>query len=192
MDPLPDILVPDLDILFVGLNPGVTSSRSGHHFGFPKNSFWECLYKSGLTDRALTREEDILLPSEYNYGLTNLVERPTISSKGLSRQEMKDAVPSLYAKIASFKPKIACFLGKQLSETILNRKVDFGLQEISIPDCETWIFVCPSTSGLATNLTKVQKIAIFQDLLFCLEFLKSALDTPLAEPQKVHLDFRQA
>lgn len=87
----------------------------------------------GLTDRALTCEDDSLLPAEFHYGLTNLVERPTVSSKGLARQEMRDAVPRLCAKIVAWKPRIVCLLGKQVAETILRTKVAFGLQETLIP-----------------------------------------------------------
>lgn len=74
---LSDALRPGLDIVFVGINPGTRSSKTGHFFAHPTNKFWKALHGGGLTPRLLTPEEDVTLPDEYNYGMTNLVSRTT-------------------------------------------------------------------------------------------------------------------
>lgn len=44
---LPDYLDYDLRVLFIGINPGITSAARGHHFAGPTNHFWSCLSESG-------------------------------------------------------------------------------------------------------------------------------------------------
>ena len=84
---VPDILAPNLRVLFCGINPGVYSAAVGHHFARPGNRFWPALHAGGFTDRLLTPDEDHdLLKS--GYGLTNIVERTTTSAKELSNSEL--------------------------------------------------------------------------------------------------------
>ena len=52
-------------------SPGVTSAERGHHYAHSTNHFWECLYKSGLTDTQLPPEEDYTLPERYHFGLVS-------------------------------------------------------------------------------------------------------------------------
>jgi hypothetical protein len=42
----------------------------------------------------------------------NLVDRPSTSQADLSAQEMASSVPVLLSKIARFRPRVACFIGK--------------------------------------------------------------------------------
>lgn len=49
MSLLPDAVGPGLVLLFVGLNPGLETSRSGHAYAHPSNLFWKLLHRSGLT-----------------------------------------------------------------------------------------------------------------------------------------------
>ena len=37
---LPDIVAPDLRVLFCGINPGLYSAATGYHFARPGNRFW--------------------------------------------------------------------------------------------------------------------------------------------------------
>ena len=39
MNTLPDYLQPDLDIVLIGLNPGLNSIKAGHYFAFGRNRF---------------------------------------------------------------------------------------------------------------------------------------------------------
>ncbi|EIW66020.1 hypothetical protein TREMEDRAFT_65863 [Tremella mesenterica DSM 1558] len=109
-----DILQPDLDIVFCGINPGKRSSTEGHHFAHPTNKFWRAIHLSGLTDRQLSPMEDHLLPDLYNYGLTNLVDRPTSEQSELSTLEMRLNVFQFSQKIILNRPKVVCFVGKKI------------------------------------------------------------------------------
>ena len=59
--PLRDVLAPDLDVLFCGINPSLMSAARGHHFARPGNRFWPALDLAGLTPRRLVPDEDAVL-----------------------------------------------------------------------------------------------------------------------------------
>lgn len=60
---LPDILVPDLDLVFVGINPSIYSALRGQYFARPSNMFWRCLNASGLVPEPLGRSAVFVMPS---------------------------------------------------------------------------------------------------------------------------------
>jgi TDG/mug DNA glycosylase family protein len=41
---VPDVLAPNLRVLFYGINPGLWSAAVGHHFARPGNRFWKALH----------------------------------------------------------------------------------------------------------------------------------------------------
>ena len=59
---LPDVIAPNLRVLFCGINPGLYTAAVGHHFARPGNRFWPALHGSGFTPRLLTPYEDGELP----------------------------------------------------------------------------------------------------------------------------------
>ena len=87
---IPDVLGPDLDVVFVGINPGLWSGAVGHHFARPGNRFWKALHGSGFTGRLLAPSEDAQL-LERNLGITNLVPRTTATAAELSADEIRVA-----------------------------------------------------------------------------------------------------
>ena len=76
MTGLRDRIKPDVRVLFAGINPGVRSALTGHHFAGFSNRFWPLLFESGLVPERLTFEHDDRLP-EFGFGITNIVPRPT-------------------------------------------------------------------------------------------------------------------
>lgn len=161
---VPDLLDYDLKVLFVGINPGITSGAKGHHYANRTNHFWPCLSESGLVDRKLTFEDDVHTPKLYRLGFTNLTPRTTRRATDLSLAEQREGIPILNSKIEKFRPRIACFVGKGIYEIYSNKKCDqMGLQtDVRIKwldrDGETLIFVMPSTSGLVTAYKKPDRI----------------------------------
>src|SRR5512140_3967296 len=81
---VPDVIAPGLKVLFCGINPGLYSAYTRHHFARPGNRFWPALFASGFTDRLLRPDEEHGL-LRLRYGMTNLVERATVGSGELSR-----------------------------------------------------------------------------------------------------------
>ena len=54
---IPDLIAPGLDVLFVGINPGLWSAATGRHFARPGNRFWPALHRGGFTPRQLHPSE---------------------------------------------------------------------------------------------------------------------------------------
>ncbi|KAG9068879.1 hypothetical protein KI688_011168 [Linnemannia hyalina] len=123
-----DIIDYDLDVLFVGINPGVKTSQRGHHYSGPNNHFWPCLSDSGLLPPGvrLGPDDDKSLPALTNMGLTNLVDRPSRMGNELSDAECRAAAPILTAKLKKYRPRFVCFVSKQAWEMYTG--VGLGLQ----------------------------------------------------------------
>ncbi|KAJ2711581.1 uracil DNA N-glycosylase Thp1, partial [Coemansia spiralis] len=121
LPPIPEVLRPGLDVLFVGINPGVVSGLKQLHFGNPHNYFWRGLFEAGLIPRPIAPEQGHLLWDEWNMSIVNLVQRTTASASDLSWQEMRDAVPELCRKIRDNPPRVVCFVGKGIFEAFVGR-----------------------------------------------------------------------
>lgn len=118
LNPLQDILAPDLLVLFIGLNPGVQTARAGHAYAHPSNLFWKLLYSSGVTPVPCRPDEDRTLPARFGLGNTNIVARPSRNGAELSKAEMDEGVAVLEAKIRRWRPEVACIVGKSIWESV--------------------------------------------------------------------------
>ncbi|KAI6783259.1 G/U mismatch-specific uracil DNA glycosylase [Emericellopsis cladophorae] len=180
LPPLPDAIKPNLLILFVGLNPGIQTARTGHAYAHPSNLFWKLLFSSGLTDRLCHYSEDRDLPALYSMGFTNIVGRPSRNGAELSKQEMDDGVEALHDKARTWRPECMCIVGKSIWESIwrvrhggtpVGKNFRYGWQDESenmgVVEGD-WpgarVFVSSSTSGLAATLSPKEKEAIWNEL----------------------------
>lgn len=137
----------DLKILFVGFNPSIRSSETGHHFANPNNRFWRILFEAGLTPRKFDSVEDYKL-LELGMGLTNIVARPTKAADEITKEEYKEGKEILRKKIEQLKPIVVCFVGKGVYQEYSGVKnVPWGKQENAVVS-GTIDFVAPSSSGL--------------------------------------------
>lgn len=162
MKPVQDHLREGLSILFVGFNPSIRSSETGHHYANPTNRFWNVLFESGLTSRKF-------LPSEGDevflngFGFTNIVPRPTRSADEITKEEYLEGKKVLKEKINHYKPKIVCFVGKGVYLKYTGkRQANWGLQSDQTVS-GVLDFVAPSTSGLVRMKTK-EMVEIYQEL----------------------------
>jgi len=159
---LPDRLADNLDVLFIGINPGLVSAYKGHHYCGANNHFWPLLFESGLIGEQLSYSEDekCLL---YGIGLTNMVARTTRSAAELSRKEIKDGRENSLKMIDNLKPLVVCFNGKGIYEIFSDKKkCTVGRQE---DIGNTAVYVMPSTSGLVAQYPRKQdKLVFFQQL----------------------------
>ena len=143
---IPDVLGPGLDVVFVGINPGLWSGAVGHHFARPGNRFWKALHGSGFTDRLLAPNEDSTL-LERNLGLTNLVDRTTARADELSVDEIRRGAFELEERLASFGPRFVAVLGVGAYRTGFARPdAALGPQRDSLGESRLWIL--PNPSGL--------------------------------------------
>ncbi|CAK7271850.1 uracil DNA N-glycosylase Thp1 [Sporothrix epigloea] len=116
---LPDALGPNLLVLFVGLNPGIETARSGHSYAHPSNLFWKLMYSSGVLPEQCTAQEDRSLPARFRLGLTNIVARPSRNGAELKASELDDGVAILEAKAARWRPEVMCMVGKGIWDSVV-------------------------------------------------------------------------
>jgi len=150
-----------LDLVIVGINPGLASAAARSPYAGPTNHFWPLLHESGIVTEPLTYH-DFKRTLEFSVGLTNLVDRESRSVDDLSRDELRAGAEALQAKLRRYRPRVVAFNGKGIAEVFLGGRVALGLQP------EPWesmpIFVMPSTSARAASYQRPAKLAFFQEL----------------------------
>merc|ERR1712150_53383 len=157
---LPDHLRSDLDIVFVGINPGLRSAYIGHHYAGKNNHFWWLMYNSGLIPEPFDHKDDFKC-LEYGIGMTNVVARTTRAASDLTKQEMRDGKQALIQWIQRNRPKIIAFNGKGIYQTIFGGKCEVGVQKDCIEETDACVYVMPSTSGLVAQYPRKQDKLIF-------------------------------
>ncbi|MCD4690604.1 G/U mismatch-specific DNA glycosylase [bacterium] len=157
-----DVLAPDLNVLFCGINPGLYSAAVGFHFARPGNRFWRALYDSGFTDRVLEPSEQSLLP-EYGYGITNLVGRATVVAAALSLDELRRGRGNLKRKVRKYRPQFVAVLGIGAYRTAFDApKAVLGGQDTTIDDTSIWVL--PNPSGLNARYQPPLLAELFREL----------------------------
>ena len=136
MPPLRDRIRPGVRVLFVGINPGVRSALTGHHFAGFSNRFWKLLYESRLVPEPIGYEDDDRLP-EWGYGITNIVPRPTPGIDTLERHEYVAGRRTLRRKILRYRPAVVALVGVTVFRAMFPERKDavpLGLQRERIGD----------------------------------------------------------
>ncbi|KAH8679946.1 uracil-DNA glycosylase-like protein, partial [Tricladium varicosporioides] len=128
LPPLGDVFDENLILIFIGLNPGIKTSTSGHAYAHPSNLFYKLLHSSGITARRLKPEEDGTLPADWQCGNTNIVPRPTKNGSELSKAEMDANVAVLDEKMRRWKPEAVCIVGKSIWESIYRVRKGRGMK----------------------------------------------------------------
>lgn len=159
---LPDYLCKNLDVVFIGLNPGLYSARIGHYFARKQNRFWTALSASGLVPEPVGPGDETRLLS-WGIGLTDVVKRPTGGIHELSSDEFRAGARNLRGKILRYKPTIVCFNGltgyRMCCET---KDVRAGLRSDRFGGAH--VFVLPSTSPRNARYSLANIIVAMQDL----------------------------
>jgi len=143
---MPDVIAPGLRVLFCGINPSVYSAVVRHHFARPGNRFWPALYASGFTDRLLTpyEQEELLA---RGCGITNVVERASVSADTLTVAEYAEGGRQLEEKVRRYHPRHLAVLGIGAWRTaFLKPKAMLGPQPESLGGARVWVL--PNPSGL--------------------------------------------
>jgi len=109
---IPDVLGPDLRVVFCGINPGRVSAAAGAHFANPRNDFWRLLHAAGFTRRLLTPAEQFELLQE-GIGVTNAAARTTRGSGDLRKSDFADTAERLERIAATLRPAWIAFVGKE-------------------------------------------------------------------------------
>ncbi|MBP2478460.1 TDG/mug DNA glycosylase family protein [Crossiella equi] len=159
---LPDVIAPELDVLFSGINPGLLSALTGHHFARPGNRFWPALHRSGFTPRQLApAEQEELLA--YRLGITNVVARTTARADELSPEELREGGRQLAERVARYRPRFLAVVGISAYRTAFGHpKAVLGPQEERIGGARVWVL--PNPSGLNAHYQLDRLAEVFGEL----------------------------
>ena len=164
---LRDCVQPGVLVLFVGINPGLRSAQTGHHFAGHSNRFWKLLHESELVSEPLTYREDRHLP-EWQLGLTNIIGRCTAGIDVLDPVEYRQGVASLKRKIRRYQPPIVALLGVTIFRMLFPPKehvkgpLNLGLTTRQLAGAQ--IFLLPNPSGRNAHYSYRQMLTAFQVL----------------------------
>ncbi len=157
-----DVVAPGLKVLFVGINPGLYSAATGHHFARPGNRFWPALHLSGFTEKQFhPSEQGELLRS--GYGITNLVNRGTATADELDPAEFVAGRKRLAAKVRRYRPKTLAFLGVgAYCHAFSIKQAEVGCQPQTFEGAQVWVL--PNPSGLNANYQLPELVKLFRSL----------------------------
>jgi TDG/mug DNA glycosylase family protein len=170
---IPDLIGPDLLVLFSGINPSLYSAATGHHFARPGNRFWPALHRSGFTERQLRPAEQFDLPAA-GLGITNVVARATARADELAPAELVEGGALLAALVERWQPRFLAVLGVTAYRAAFARpRATIGPQADRIGGVPVWVL--PNPSGLNAHFQ-------LDDLAACFAALRAVADPGGREP----------
>ncbi|MBC3253781.1 G/U mismatch-specific DNA glycosylase [Serratia fonticola] len=161
-----ELLAPNLQVVFCGINPGLSSAHQGYPFANGSNRFWKVIHQAGFTGRQLAPEQWLQL-QDNGCGITALVARPTVAASELSRDELRGGGEVLKEKILRYQPRALAILGKQAFSSAFGvRNAAWGRQEMMLGKTEVWVL--PNPSGL-NRATLEQLTESYRELFLALK-----------------------
>jgi double-stranded uracil-DNA glycosylase len=143
---IPDVIGDGLSVLFSGINPGLWSAATGHHFARPGNRFWPALEASGFTPRRFAPEEQGELLA-LGLGITNVAPRATARAEELSRDELVAGGAELVTKVHRYRPRWLAVVGiTAFRAAFAEPRAGVGPQPTALGDTRIWVL--PNPSGL--------------------------------------------
>jgi double-stranded uracil-DNA glycosylase len=159
---IPDVVAPGLRVLFSGINPGLYSAATGHHFARPGNRFWPALHRSGFTPRQLRPDEQEQLLG-LGLGITNIVARATARADELTDRELRDGGRALLAKAERLAPRWLAVVGVTAYRTAFGQaRATVGPQDLTAGGTRLWVL--PNPSGLNAHATGPKLAEMFAEL----------------------------
>jgi TDG/mug DNA glycosylase family protein len=159
---LPDLVGPDLRVLFTGINPGLYSAWTGHHFARPGNRFWPALRDSGFTPRLLHPSEQAELLG-LGLGITNVAPRATARADELSAAELTAGGEQLRALVERLRPRWLAVCGvTAFRAAFAAPRAAVGEQPVLLGDTRVWVL--PNPSGLNAHYSAAALAAEFARL----------------------------
>ena len=167
---LKDRIRPGVRVLFVGINPGVRSALTGHHFAGTSNNFWKLLFEAGLVPERVSHVDDDRLP-EWGYGITNIVARPTPGVSDLTLAELRAGRTALERKVRRYKPQVVALVGitvyralfpPGMGRTFRSGAVKPGRTNDTIAGAAVWVL--PNPSGRNAHYSYTEMVRAFRAL----------------------------
>lgn len=169
---LTDHIRPGVRILFVGINPGLRSAATGHHFAGYSNRFWRLLFESKLVSEPLTYQDDWRLP-DWGLGLTNIIQRPSAGIDVLKPPEYIAGRKRLIVTVKHYRPHVVALLGVTIYRTLFPEyrtgRISLGLQAKTLADRP--VFILPNPSGRNAHYS-------YRTMLMAFRALRNATNKP--------------
>lgn len=160
---VPDLVGPDLKLLFVGINPGLWTAAVQTHFAHPGNRFYPALAAAGITGYEIDRgagmtEADRAYVVARGIGITNLVPRATARASELSRDELREGGERLRRFVAEHRPRVVAVAGITAYRDAFGVRTALpGRQPETLENATWWsgaaVWVVPNPSGLNAHET---------------------------------------
>jgi TDG/mug DNA glycosylase family protein len=167
--PLHDVIVDRPRLLLVGINPGLRSGATGHHFAGRGNPFWRLVHAARLVPELLTAAEDERL-AEFGIALTNICSRVTRTAAELGAREMESGRRALAKKIEKLRPRVVAFVGLSVYQAFFGLKKSGGAGAKAERIAGARVFVVPNPSGLNASYPG------FDDKLIWYEALRAFIE----------------
>lgn len=152
-----DLVGPGLQLLIVGINPGLWTAAANAHFARPGNRFYPALHAAGITDHVIDASNG-MTPQDRaqliarGVGITNLVRRATARADELTGEELRDGSARVARSIAAYRPVVVAFLGiTAYRKAFRNPRARTGPQLDPLAGAQVW--VVPNPSGLNAHET---------------------------------------
>jgi TDG/mug DNA glycosylase family protein len=160
---LKDRIAPGARVLFVGINPGVRSALTGHHFAGPSNNFWKLLFDSGFVSERITHVDDDRLPG-WGLGITNLVARPTPGVMDLTLVELRGGRAALERKVRRYRPGVVALVGITVYRALFpqTRAITPGRTRDRLGEAPVWVL--PNPSGRNAHYSYQEMVRAFRAL----------------------------
>lgn len=144
---LPDVLTPNLRVVFCGTAAGTVSAKKQAYYAHPQNKFWRTLKAVGLTPWLVSPEDYRMVP-KFGLGLTDLAK----SASGMDHQLPagslgKIARASLQEKIESFQPRLLAFTSLAAGRRFLGPSAPPGDSGERIGETRIWVLPSPSPAA---------------------------------------------
>lgn len=158
---LPDLLGPDVRLLFVGINPGQTAVTTRIPFAGRGNRFYRALHLAGIIDHAIETSAgidhaDVERLLARGIGITSLVARATASADKLEIAELVSGATSLGRLVAQTRPRVVVILGITAYRLAFqDRSARVGRQPRDLAGAQLWVAPNPSGRNVRASLTSL-------------------------------------
>jgi TDG/mug DNA glycosylase family protein len=165
---LPDLLGPDVRLLFVGINPGLWTAAAQSHFGRRGNRFYPALYRAGIVDHVIDAaagfaRADVAHLHERGIGITNLVAHATARADELTHDELVAGARALRRRVPRIKPAVVAMLGISAYRVAFDqRRAVPGRQPDDLGGSPLW--VVPNPSGLNAHATVASLAVAYREV----------------------------
>ena len=154
---VPDLVGDRVDLVFVGINPGLWTAATQTHFAHPGNRFYPALLRAGIIEHPVDptggmSPADRRRFTERGLALSNLVNRATARASELTAEELRQGARTLAERVATWRPEVVAVAGITAYRDAFSRpRAVMGRQDDTLAGVELW--VVPNPSGLNAHET---------------------------------------